>query len=95
MNVKEELIIAVMGITIICAELSIDNDIFGLKVGYTTEELEYFLDKLDFNYDAGYGIQNLYGIVWLSDNKWLERYEYDGSERWVCKSRPTIPEELK
>lgn len=65
-----------------------------LKVGYTTEEYNMFVNQLDFDYDAGYGGQELYGTVWLTDDTWLTRGEYDGSEWWDFNSLPEIPEEL-
>lgn len=66
-----------------------------LKVGHTQEEFDAFMDALDFEYDNGYGTQELHGLVWLSNGTWLSRYEYDGSECWVLNSLPKIPEELK
>ena len=48
------------------------------------------LDVLDFEYDNGYGYQEIDGIVLFSDNSWLERWEYDGSEGWEYKKAPTI-----
>lgn len=51
------------------------------------------LDELDFDYDAGYGVQDLYGTVYCKDSNdnpvWLTRGEYDGSEWWIIN---TIPE---
>lgn len=51
------------------------------------------LDNLDFDYDAGFGIQELFGIVYCKDSNnhpvWLTRGEYDGSEWWEIN---TIPE---
>lgn len=70
------------------------NDIL-LKVGYTTEEYNAFLNELDFDYDAGYGGQELYGTIWLTDGTWFTRGEYDGSEWWDFNSLPEIPEDLK
>ena len=66
-----------------------------LKVGYTSEELEEFLNQLDFDYDAGYGGQELFGTVWFKDSGWIDRGEYDGSEWWQTHYCPSIPEELK
>jgi hypothetical protein len=67
-----------------------------LKEGYTPEEYEEFLQKLNFEYDAGYGGQELFGTIWLSeDNTWYERGEYDGSEWWSYRECPSIPNELK
>ena len=67
---------------------------FELKVNHTEEELESFLESLDFEYDAGYGSQELFGTVWLEDGTWLTRGEYDGSEWWEYHKLPEIPEEL-
>jgi len=63
--------------------------------GYTPAEYEEFLQKLDFEYDAGYGGQELHGLVWLmKENTWLERGEYDGSEWWDYKECPPVPKTL-
>jgi hypothetical protein len=67
-----------------------------LKEGYTPAEYEEFLAKLDFKYDSGYGMQELDGTVWLmKEGTWLERGEYDGSEWWVYKVCPQVPDNLK
>ena len=69
---------------------------FILKEGHTQEEYEEFLNKLDFEYDDGYGGQELYGMVWLmKPNTWLTRGEYDGSEWWEYNECPSVPDELK
>lgn len=66
-----------------------------LKVGYTEEDFNSFLKRLDFKYDSGYGGQELYGMIWYEDGTWSERGEYDGSEWWDYRAVPSIPEELK
>jgi hypothetical protein len=67
-----------------------------LKEGYTPAEYEAFLDRLDFEYDSGYGGQELYGTVWLmKEHTWLSRGEYDGSEWWEYNECPKVPDELK
>ena len=53
------------------------------KKATTIEELN------SIYYDAGFGSQELYGYVVFNDGSWLERYEYDGSERWEYKETPT------
>ena len=63
-----------------------------LKINYSDEEYETFLKELDFEYDNGYGAQELSGLVWFNDNSWLERGEYDGSEWWEYKKYPKINE---
>lgn len=102
-NVKTELLNVIKNIEnkgIMCAEIILGNEwcddrkTFSLKVDYSIDDYEIFLDSLDFEYDAGYGSQNLFGIVWFHD-AWLERHEYDGAECWVYKKKPAIPNHLK
>lgn len=69
--------------------------IFLLKVRHTKDDYEEFLKSLDFEYDAGFGCQELFGYIWLNDGTWYERHEYDGSENWEYKSMPPIPNELE
>ena len=66
-----------------------------LRVGHTEEEFVTFLAALDFEYDNGWGHQELYGTVWLTNGEWLSRGEYDGSEWWDHNKLPEIPENLK
>ena len=92
-NAKQELLIEVTPSLIKCAEIKCHGRTILMKVGGDVAE---FIESLDFNYDAGYGGQELYGNVWLTDNKsWLERGEYDGAEWWELKKLPTIPNKLK
>ena len=65
-----------------------------LKKGHTEAEFDEFLSKLDFEYDAGYGTQYVFGYVWLTNGVWMERGEYDGSEWWEWHKYPQIPDEL-
>ena len=108
MNAKQELSYFVKFGDIKCASIqwydtsrwSIDcsdtNSVnVSLKVGHTQEEFDAFMDALDFEYDDGYGTQELHGLIWLSNGNWLSRWEYDGSEGWQNNSLPEIPEELK
>ena len=68
--------------------------LFELKVNHTEEEFQSFLNSLNFDYDSGYGGQELFGTVWLEDGTWCTRGEYDGSEWWIHNQRPKIPSEL-
>jgi len=61
---------------------------FILHPSHTLEEAISFLKSLDFEYDDGYGSQEVHGIIMLNSNKWLEREEYDGSEWWVKRTIP-------
>lgn len=75
--------------------LKIDIEYYGNvdNKGKTITKHITSLDELDFAYDAGYGVQNLYGTVYCKTSNgnpvWLTRGEYDGSEWWVIN---TIPE---
>jgi hypothetical protein len=64
-----------------------------LKLNHSEQEYNDFLKSLDFEYDSGYGGQELYGIVWLEDGTWCTRGEYDGSEWWEHNVLPSIPAE--
>ena len=66
------------------------------KISYSSEEtvegtLDEVLPKLDFEYDNGYGSQELDGTVWYSDGTWSDRGEYDGSEWWDYRKCPPLP----
>lgn len=54
--------------------------------------IEDCLPLLDFNYDDGYGGQELFGHIWYEDGTWSERGEYDGSEWWDHKAVPSMDE---
>ena len=100
-NAKEELLQLLEGkAKVKCAtitngdERDEDNKDILLKVGYSEKEWRKFLKRLNFSYDAGYGIQELFGTVWLEDGTWCTRGEYDGSEWWEHNQLPEIPSEL-
>lgn len=59
---------------------------FILTTGWTTDEWNSFLVSLDFEYDSGYGGQELFGVIWYVDGTWSERGEYDGTEWWEHQS---------
>ena len=48
------------------------------------------IDKLDINYDDGYGTQEIFGFISFKDGTWMERGEYDGAEWWDYKKCPTV-----
>jgi hypothetical protein len=70
------------------------NKEYKLKIGYNNADLETFLNSLDFDYDSGYGGQELFGTLWLKDGTWLSRGEYDGSEWWKHNTLPEITDDL-
>jgi hypothetical protein len=65
-----------------------------LRLGFSADAFNKFLNKLDFNYDAGFGGQALFGTIWYADGTYSERGEYDGSEWWEHRARPEVPEYL-
>jgi hypothetical protein len=64
-----------------------------LKANHNEAEYSEFLNSLNFEYDSGYGTQNLYGVIWLENGTWFSRAEYDGSEWWQHHHVPEIPDE--
>jgi len=88
------------GRTVHCAEIRMfnyhsDSERSVLPVGYTTEDLNLFLDSIDVEYNSGYGGQDLYGTIWYTDGlTWSSRGEYDGSEWWDFNEVPEISKEL-
>jgi hypothetical protein len=100
MNARQEFINHVGFRKVLCAQIKHgdgyddDSKVFNLTTGSTEEDRTQFLTDIDFNYDSGYGGQNLFGTIWYEDGTWSERGEYDGSEWWEHRERPQIPEEL-
>ena len=98
-NAKNELLNELEGEMPLCAwieygeKFEITKTII-LKKGYTQEDWNIFLSQLDFKYDNEYGIQHLFGTVWMNESLWMDRYEYDGSENWQWLTCPEIPPEL-
>jgi hypothetical protein len=104
-NAKQELIRKLKEVkyvhneVIICASIyfgataSIINGENGFELieRFNQDEFDSFLDSLDFEYDNGYGVQNLYGTIWLTNGAWLERDEYDGAECWRHVRCPELP----
>lgn len=100
MNAKEELLKVLKDSIIKCASIRREHTFFEeksevkiLNLDYSVKDYENFLESMDFEYDNGYGIQELHGVVWLEDGTWLTRGEYDGSEWWVHNVIPEIPKE--
>ena len=98
-NAKEEFIKQTRDKIVLCVVIYSDWDHEDtktvLKVGYSEEDYANFLNSLNFEYDAGYGGQELFGMIWYTDGTWSERGEYDGSEWWDYRVVPVVPEYLK
>lgn len=106
MNAKIELKnhLAAVGKEVVAIEIYLEEYIYLSKedqengswgeirtVGTSFEDVA---DWLDFEYDCGYGKQQIFGTVWYSDGSWCERREYDGSEWWLHNELPKIPEDI-
>jgi hypothetical protein len=100
MNAKEEFLKEIEGKELVCAKIGVEdrNDYskkiwHTLKDSYTKEDFDEFCSKLDFEYDDGYGGQELFGVILFKDS-YSDRYEYDGSESWDYHKIPTVQEIL-
>ena len=104
-NCKEDFLEEIAGHEIMCAEIIHGDrwddeegdakDIARLPLGFTEKDYSHFLEAIDYEYDSGYGGQEVFGNIWYKDGTWSERGEYDGSEWWAYKTVPVIPDELK
>jgi hypothetical protein len=100
-NAKEEFLSLVKDKVVLCATISYENcwereicSEHNLPVSYTEEQYNTFVKSLDFEYDNGYGGQELFGTVWFKDGIWADRGEYDGSEWWQNHVCPIVPKSL-
>lgn len=97
-NAKSEFIDHVGNKKVKCALVEfisyVDSGKYFLTTGYTSDEYDEFLSKIDRFYDNGYGGQELDGMIWYEDGTWTTRGEYDGSEWWEYHEVPEIPDYL-
>jgi hypothetical protein len=101
-NAKDEFLRHISNREVLCAQIQKGDDYgydnnnpsFNLTTGWIKEDWDSFLSNLDFDYDSGYGAQELFGTIWYVDGTWSDRVEYDGSEWWQHQSCPNIPQEL-
>ena len=101
-NAKEEFIKEIEGKIVLAAFIQRGNPYnedddtpkYYLKKGFSNEEFLLFIESLDFNYDCGYGSQELFGTIWYKDGTWSSRAEYDGSEWWEHNVCPELPKSL-
>lgn len=96
MSAKEEFLIHTGLVTsnVKCVEIHFGDDSYYLGTGWDKQEFKDFLDKIDFDYDSGYGTVNLHGTIWYEDGTWSNRGEYRGSEWWEHNVCPNIPKRL-
>ena len=77
-----------------CSWRDVDVERVLLYPGFTDQDYNEFLSRINTNYDCGLGGQELYGTIWYTDGTWSDRREYDGSEWWEHQSCPAYPEEF-
>jgi len=78
----------------------------GLAIGKNLNDLLFGFDEVkeiswswedfskiaDFEYNAGFGLQEINeALVIVGKDWWLERHEYDGKEWWEFKTLPERP----
>jgi hypothetical protein len=95
-NAKDELLRHIEGRKVLVVHVTSndeDDEYFDRRVhfGNVRGTLAGVLSWLDFEYDEGYGSQNIRGYIWYADGTWSERTGYDGAECWSHKSRRPLP----
>jgi hypothetical protein len=100
-NAKEEFLKTIETHKVICAKVRRGYDYGDTKIpwivlmpDYSEEEYKEFLQNMNFEYDGGYGGQEVFGIICCEDDIWFDRGEYDGSEWWEKHQYPDIFEEF-
>ena len=99
-SAKQEILSLIGERNVLCAYIEYEYDWgeplkkISLRRDYREDDWEAFLQALDFMYDDGYGGQVLFGTIWFTNGTWADRAEYDGSEWWVIRQIPIIPEHL-
>ena len=91
MNAREELIKHIGDRDVKHVHITVWDESKRTIAGTIAGTLPEVLPLLDFEYDNGYGGQELFGNVWYTDGTWSERGEYDGAEWWEHKVCPDIP----
>ena len=65
------------------------DDVMFVRCGLATFTPEQAKPMLDFEYDNGYGHQEVDdSLLIVGRDWWMERHEYDGSEWWEFKCMP-------
>ncbi len=68
------------------------KDVRWVGTSDTRIELASFKERANFNYDSGFGGDEInLDLLVVGTDWWLERHEYDGSEWWEFKSLPLEP----
>ena len=91
MNAKEELVAHIGDREVKYVYITSSPYDYDLPFRTIAGTLDDVLPNLDFEYEASYGGQRVFGNIWYTDGTWSERGEYDGSEWWEHKKCPDIP----
>lgn len=63
-----------------------------LKVNHNEDELNNFINSLDYNYkkvfNKSYDEQEVYGIIVFNDGTYLKRYNSYIYEEWIFRTKP-------
>ena len=51
-------------------------------------------EKFNVEYKNGYGLQELFGTIWMKDGTWYTRSEYDGAEWWTHHECPDWDDDM-
>ena len=98
MNAKKELLEDLKSIGKEIKDIVAINISYGYydkkKILMSNSLTEESLKLLDFEYDEEDVCQELFGTILFSDNTWMERGEYDGSEWWEFHKPTTIEDVL-
>jgi hypothetical protein len=62
----------------------------GLTVNAIRGVLDDVIERLNFEYNAGYGRQQIAGYIWYTDGTWSSRVGRDGGEWWKHNKRPPL-----
>ena len=96
-NAKQEFLEEIADKSVLCAFVEYEENYNNktphvLSIGFTENEFNLFTESLNFEYDGGFGGQELYGTIWYKDGTWSDRGEYDGSEWWQRNKYPDLAE---
>lgn len=89
MNAQKELIAHIDGREVKYVHI-VYKKMFGNEI-VISGTLEDVVERMNFEYDSGYGTQEVYGHIWYKDGTWSDRVEYNGSEWWLLQLPPPIP----
>lgn len=96
---KDELLNFLEGIgnpDILCGTIERGSGVqFDLKVWFTKQDFDRFLDELNFEYlNSPIFGEQVEGTIWLKDGRWLYRCN-NRCGQWELRDNPPIPDRLK